>query len=197
MDDAGRRHRPPPASRLAREPTSVTDALSRPAPTASESAAQPMLALKNVEVIYDHVILVLKGVSLEVPAGRHRRPPRCKRRGQIDHAEVDLQPAALRARRGHQGLDRLPRRAGGRPHAQRSGSARLHPGDGGTPLLRPPHRGGEPADGLVHAPRRARSRRGRHGDGLRLFSRASRSGACRWRATSRAASSRWWRSAAR
>ena len=27
----------------------------------------PLLAVKNIEVIYDHVILVLKGVSLEVP----------------------------------------------------------------------------------------------------------------------------------
>jgi branched-chain amino acid transport system ATP-binding protein len=32
-------------------------------------AAGPMLALNNVEVIYDHVILVLKGVSLAVPRG--------------------------------------------------------------------------------------------------------------------------------
>jgi branched-chain amino acid transport system ATP-binding protein len=29
----------------------------------------PLLALKNIEVIYDHVILVLKGVSLDVPQG--------------------------------------------------------------------------------------------------------------------------------
>jgi len=31
--------------------------------------AGPMLSVNNVEVIYDHVILVLKGVSLEVPEG--------------------------------------------------------------------------------------------------------------------------------
>ncbi|MBI3507040.1 MAG: ABC transporter ATP-binding protein [Proteobacteria bacterium] len=31
--------------------------------------AKPLLEVKNVEVIYDHVILVLKGVSLEVPKG--------------------------------------------------------------------------------------------------------------------------------
>ena len=30
---------------------------------------QTILAVKNIEVIYDHVILVLKGVSLEVPKG--------------------------------------------------------------------------------------------------------------------------------
>jgi branched-chain amino acid transport system ATP-binding protein len=29
----------------------------------------PVLAVKNIEVIYDHVILVLRGVSLEVPQG--------------------------------------------------------------------------------------------------------------------------------
>jgi branched-chain amino acid transport system ATP-binding protein len=29
----------------------------------------PILSVKNIEVIYDHVILVLKGVSLEVPEG--------------------------------------------------------------------------------------------------------------------------------
>ncbi len=29
----------------------------------------PLLSLKNIEVIYDHVILVLKGVSLDVPQG--------------------------------------------------------------------------------------------------------------------------------
>ncbi len=31
------------------------------------AAAQGMLSINNIEVIYDHVILVLKGVSLEVP----------------------------------------------------------------------------------------------------------------------------------
>jgi len=31
--------------------------------------ASPLLTVNNIEVIYDHVILVLKGVSLEVPEG--------------------------------------------------------------------------------------------------------------------------------
>jgi branched-chain amino acid transport system ATP-binding protein len=31
--------------------------------------AGPLLAVNNIEVVYDHVILVLKGVSLEVPGG--------------------------------------------------------------------------------------------------------------------------------
>jgi len=34
------------------------------------TAAPPVLAVRNIEVIYDHVILVLRGVSLEVPQGR-------------------------------------------------------------------------------------------------------------------------------
>src|SRR5438045_6108219 len=33
-------------------------------------AAAPLLSINNIEVIYDHVILVLKGVSLEVPQGK-------------------------------------------------------------------------------------------------------------------------------
>ena len=31
------------------------------------AAAEPILSVNNIEVIYDHVILVLKGVSLSVP----------------------------------------------------------------------------------------------------------------------------------
>ena len=33
------------------------------------SEAPPLLSVNNIEVIYDHVILVLKGVSLAVPQG--------------------------------------------------------------------------------------------------------------------------------
>ncbi len=36
----------------------------------SDIAVPPVLAVKNIEVIYDHVILVLRGVSLEVPQGK-------------------------------------------------------------------------------------------------------------------------------
>lgn len=37
--------------------------------TGNGDAKQPLLSVNNIEVIYDHVILVLKGVSLEVPEG--------------------------------------------------------------------------------------------------------------------------------
>ncbi|MDX9838473.1 MAG: ABC transporter ATP-binding protein, partial [Azoarcus sp.] len=39
------------------------------AATASAASAAPYLSINNVEVIYDHVILVLKGVSLQVEKG--------------------------------------------------------------------------------------------------------------------------------
>ena len=42
----------------------------RPAVAGAASAAPPVLSVKNIEVIYDHVILVLRGVSLEVPQGK-------------------------------------------------------------------------------------------------------------------------------
>lgn len=36
---------------------------------APQAAVKSLLSVNNIEVIYDHVILVLKGVSLEVPQG--------------------------------------------------------------------------------------------------------------------------------
>jgi branched-chain amino acid transport system ATP-binding protein len=43
--------------------------LDRPSATTGP-ASTPVLAVKNIEVIYSHVILVLRGVSLEVPDGK-------------------------------------------------------------------------------------------------------------------------------
>jgi branched-chain amino acid transport system ATP-binding protein len=39
------------------------------APAIAAATAEPILSVNNIEVIYDHVILVLKGVSLTVPKG--------------------------------------------------------------------------------------------------------------------------------
>ena len=39
------------------------------ASTAEQAAAKPLLAVNNIEVVYDDVILVLRGVSLQVPDG--------------------------------------------------------------------------------------------------------------------------------
>jgi branched-chain amino acid transport system ATP-binding protein len=41
-----------------------------PSTAAKPLPATPYLSVNNIEVIYDHVILVLKGVSLEVPEGK-------------------------------------------------------------------------------------------------------------------------------
>jgi len=38
-------------------------------PSPAVAASAPMLSVNNIEVVYNHVILVLKGVSLEVPRG--------------------------------------------------------------------------------------------------------------------------------
>ena len=43
--------------------------MSSAAPAAKSQTAKPFLAVNNIEVVYSHVILVLKGVSLEVPKG--------------------------------------------------------------------------------------------------------------------------------
>ena len=67
----------------------------------------PILSVNNVEVVYDHVILVLKGVSLAVPQGRDRGPLGREWRWKIDDAESDFQFAVGRARRGDQGVHRL------------------------------------------------------------------------------------------
>ena len=51
-------------------------------PTAARRPPSQSSRSNNIEVIYDHVILVLKGVSLAVPEGRHRRAARRQRRRQ-------------------------------------------------------------------------------------------------------------------
>ena len=65
-----------------------------------------MLSLSNVEVVYDGVILVLKGVSLTVGPGSNHRTARCQRRRQDHDAEGDLGSAACGTWPGHQRCDR-------------------------------------------------------------------------------------------
>src|SRR3979490_370188 len=47
----------------------MTPAASRPREAPAAAAAGRILALNNIEVVYDRVILVLKGVSLDVKTG--------------------------------------------------------------------------------------------------------------------------------
>lgn len=50
--------------------TALAEAVRPTGASAAPEAAAPILAVKNIEVIYDNVILVLRGVSLEVPTGK-------------------------------------------------------------------------------------------------------------------------------
>src|ERR1700748_2844508 len=48
----------------------MTDTIERPGPIPAPSAAPaPLLSVRNIEVVYDDVILVLRGLSVEVPRG--------------------------------------------------------------------------------------------------------------------------------
>jgi len=47
----------------------LAETLTAAEPAARPAAAAPLLAVDGVEVVYDHVVLVLKGVSLAVPEG--------------------------------------------------------------------------------------------------------------------------------
>ncbi len=49
---------------------STATTLAPAAAATSAAVAPPILAVRNIEVIYDHVILVLRGVSFEVPQGK-------------------------------------------------------------------------------------------------------------------------------
>jgi len=47
----------------------MTETLDKVRPTIDAATASPLLAVRNIEVVYDDVILVLRGLSLEVPKG--------------------------------------------------------------------------------------------------------------------------------
>ena len=87
-------------------------------------------------MVYNHVILVLKGVSLEVPKGGivallgangAGKTTTLKAISNLLHAERGEVTKGSIVFEGDEVHSR---------HAQRAGAARLHPGDGGPPLLR-------------------------------------------------------------
>src|SRR4026208_1225046 len=47
----------------------MTEATETNRPSQAVPAAAPLLSVRNIEVVYDKVILVLRGLSLEVPKG--------------------------------------------------------------------------------------------------------------------------------
>ena len=163
------------------------------APPPPRGRAHPRV--NNIEVIYDHVILVLKGVSLKcrraassalLGANGAGKTTTLKAISNLLHSERGEVTKGSIVFEGEQV-------AGARPT---SWCARLHPGDGGPPLLRPSHGRGEPADRRLHAARRQGRDPPRPRDGLRLFP-APEGAARRQPATPPAASSRCARSAAR
>ena len=79
-DDRGLGRRPTPRRRASRRATARAErrsalpavsatALAATAERPGPAAARDLLVVNNIEVVYDHVILVLKGVSLAVPEG--------------------------------------------------------------------------------------------------------------------------------
>src|ERR1700746_1217605 len=47
----------------------MTETVEAARPVPSDVAAAPLLSVNNIEVVYDDVILVLRGLSMEVPKG--------------------------------------------------------------------------------------------------------------------------------
>ena len=114
--------------------------------------ATPILSVNNIEVIYDHVILVLKGVSLSVPRGGIVAILGANGAGKT--TTLKAVSNLLKAERGEvtKGSIEFEGRAGRPLLTERTGAPRLHPGDGGPALLRPPRHRGELADRRLHAP---------------------------------------------
>src|SRR5258707_11485516 len=56
----------PPTTRQVSMPVDADTALAAPG---AVTAPAPLLSVRNIEVVYDDVILVLRGLSLEVPQG--------------------------------------------------------------------------------------------------------------------------------
>ncbi len=137
--------------------------------TQVEPARRLALSVNNIEVIYDHVILVLRGVSLDVSEGGIVALLGANGAGKTTTLKAISN--LLHAERGEvtKGDDRIPRRARRSADAQRSRAPGCLPGDGGPPLLRASHRRGKPADGRVHAQGLARRNRRGARQGVPLF----------------------------
>ncbi len=60
--------------------------------TETASSSESILKLNNIEVMYHEVILVLKGVSIEVPRERNRCSPGSEWSRKIDYLKIHLRP---------------------------------------------------------------------------------------------------------
>ena len=162
------------------------------------AADAAILSVNNIEVVYSHVILVLKGVSLQVPKGGIVALLGANGAGKTTTLKAISN--LLHAERGEvtKGSIVVRRRRGAVAVAERTGAARLHPGDGGPALLRPSHHRGESPDRRLHPHATAPARSQRDlATGLFLFPAPEGAPRARSPATPPAASSRCARSAAR
>ena len=109
-----------------------------------------MLEVANLEVVYNDVILVLRGLSIEVPDGKivallgangaGKTTTLRAISGLLDVHEGDITKGSITWNGDViSGKDPVRHREG-----------RYHPGDGGASGLRRAHRRGEPADRRIH-----------------------------------------------
>jgi ABC-type branched-subunit amino acid transport system ATPase component len=103
------------------------------------STTNIVLNVNGIEVIYNHVILVLKGVSLQVPEGGIVAILGGNGAGKT--TTLRAVSNLLRGERGEvtKGSIELRARAHREPFPGRPGAARCGAGDGRPPLFRPPH----------------------------------------------------------
>ena len=136
----------------------------------SDVRSDTILEVTNIEVIYNHVILVLKGVSLNVEKGRITallggngagKTTTLKAISNLLHSERG------EVTKGQIGQVQAARTVAGSRIRRQAGQERRDPGDGGAPLFRASDGGGQPSVGRLYADAMARAAiRGRSGDGL-------------------------------
>jgi len=128
------------SSRISRKPQPFWEgaACQSLKPTTATDAAAMFLSVNNIEVVYDHVILVLKGVSLDVPRGGIVALLGANGAGQDNDAEGGP-PICLHAERGEvtKGSILFDGVEVAVAVAKRTGATRLHSGDGGAAFASP------------------------------------------------------------
>jgi branched-chain amino acid transport system ATP-binding protein len=108
---------------------------------------ETLLEVNNIEVIYNHVILVLKGVSLTVPKGGITAL--LGGNGAGKSTTLKAISNLLKSERGEVTKGSMLYRGQNtvqRPEPERSGEDGCDSGDGGAPLFRTPDGRGKPAD---------------------------------------------------
>jgi branched-chain amino acid transport system ATP-binding protein len=147
------------------------------------------LSVNNIEVIYDHVILVLKGVSLTVPEGSI--VALLGGNGAGKSTTLKSISTLLRGERGEVTKGSIEFRGERVDHLTPNELVKKGhvPGDGRPALLRPPDRRGKPDDRRVHAQGQRAEMRDELERVYHYFPRLKHD-ATRCRATRRAASSR-------